>query len=99
MNDQERRAEKVALRDRALLLIRQADAFLLVVTAGDSLAAIRSTDPTAHSLKRDLIIAAVDSIVAPLSDQEALELLQAIETYVHDRAEEIIAELEERKKE
>ena len=34
-----------------------------------------------------------------LSDQQALVLLQEIEAYVHDRAEEIIAELEERGKE
>jgi len=44
MNDQERRAEKVELRDRALLAIRQADAFLLVTVFDDFAEAIFSAD-------------------------------------------------------
>jgi len=47
----------------------------------------------------DYIKRMINAVISMVSDQEALELLQEIETYVHDWAEEIIAELEERRQE
>ena len=49
--------------------------------------------------RMDYIKRMINAVISMVSDQEALELLQEIETYVHDWAEEIIAELEERRQE
>ena len=99
MNDQERRAEKVERRDRALRAIRQADAFLLVTVFDGRYDGILCDDEQGRATL--MMRRAIDCVFSwpSISDHQALELTQAIEAYAHEKAELLIAELEERRKE